>query len=31
MKGLLIIDDNVFADMGDDGVTFLLVVIKEEP
>ena len=27
----LFIDDNVFADVGDDGVAFLLVVVEEEP
>ena len=27
----LIVKNHVFADMGDDGAAFLLVVIKEEP
>ena len=31
MNGLFVIDNHVFADMGDDGVAFFLVVIEEEP
>lgn len=28
---MLIVDDHVFADMSNDGATFLLVVVEEEP